>query len=764
MADEAQHDLELLGCTPEPLMAYLKSLSILRLVSEQKDPTARGWWQNDTFWLRSTLDQDALVKFFLEEYKPTPIVAPWARGSGFFKKDNKAAVQALRDSSSDRVAAYRDVIKNVERIIKEQNVGDKPQADDKATLIRRYRRELPDNVVRWIDATMVLQQDGQRFAPLLGTGGNDGRLNFTQNFMQRVVSLGLHTHTQATSESRACLHTALFASPTQLGVARVGQFAPGRAGGPNATQGMEGSSTDNPWDFILMLEGTLILGGAAVKRLGIAEVERATFPFTVRAVAGGFSSPAAKDEVESRGELWLPLWIRPTSANELCQLFGEGRADVSGRPARDGIEFARAVVSLGVDRGITDFNRIGFLNRSGKAFLAASIGRFQVAERPNVDLLRQIDPWLDRFRRAAGDKNAPSRFASALRRIDSAIFEFCKYGSNRLFQNILIALGEAERQLALTPGKIGHSKQPPAPLAGLSAEWIEAANDKSHEFAVARSLAFIHDAAQKIGRLRSNLEPVTIWYDKNEGSERAAWAEKDRTVVWNAADLPTNLANVLQRRIMDGNRTGCEHLPLKSHYAAPLDAIARFIAGELDDNRIEQLIWGLMLIDPCRSSTNHVSEEDPMNVPRVYALLKLLFLPRPLVLRRNPADSVFARFLRSNDPKNVGTVIHTETSILHLLRATRLGEACAVAMRRLRASGLDPMPKLIRGHRIRDGDWKELDTMGAAGIDPLRLAAAILIPISDATLNKIVRLVIRGDDVENDAFETAATTATDGDL
>lgn len=61
-------DLALPGCTPEPLIAYLKALGVLRLVSEQKDPGARGFWRNDVFWLRSTLDRDALVKFFLEEY------------------------------------------------------------------------------------------------------------------------------------------------------------------------------------------------------------------------------------------------------------------------------------------------------------------------------------------------------------------------------------------------------------------------------------------------------------------------------------------------------------------------------------------------------------------------------------------------------------------------------------------------------------------------------------------------------------------------
>src|SRR5713226_6259345 len=161
MSEPQRHDIELAGCTPEPLMAYLKALGILRVVSEQKDAEARGWWKNEVFWLRSSLDRDALVSFFVDEYRPTPIVAPWAGGSGFFKKDNKQAVNALSESNSQRVRLYTEVIDKVKAIIKEEHISEIPRDDDKAHLIRRYRSELPDEVVAWMDAAMVLQKDKQ---------------------------------------------------------------------------------------------------------------------------------------------------------------------------------------------------------------------------------------------------------------------------------------------------------------------------------------------------------------------------------------------------------------------------------------------------------------------------------------------------------------------------------------------------------------------------------------------------------------------------
>lgn len=761
MTETTHHDLKLAGCTPKPLMAYLKAMGILRLVGEQKDKGARGWWKNDVFWLRSTLDRDALVKFFLEQYKPTPIVAPWAGGSGFFKKDNKKAVDELGTSKTRRVDLYTKTIQGVQTIIKEEKIGDKPKDEDKVRLIRRYRRELPDEVVAWMDAAMVLKQDGQGFAPLLGTGGNDGRLDFTQNFMQRIVSLGLHKADPADNKSRAWLEQALFAILTKLDRASVGQFAPGRAGGPNATQGMEGDSSDNPWDFILMIEGAILFAGAAMRRLGIADSARGAFPFTVRAVSAGFDSPSSKDEAESRGELWLPLWTRPTSTGELRQLFGEGRAEVSGRPVRDGSDFARAVAGLGVDRGIAGFNRLAFFKRSGKAFLAAPLGRFEVIERSGADLLRQIDRWLGDFRwkcaRGRDKEEAPKRILSTLNGIDLAVFEFCKYGGPRLFQDIVIVLGRGERELAVTQGKFKRKTVNPIPL--LSPAWMSAADDGSPEFRVARALAGIRhvlDEAgdqQKIGPLRANLEPVD-WKVRCR-----KWAEKDRAVVWNAADLAKNLANVLQRRMMDGQRVGCEHLPLASRFAVPMDTVAAFLAGKLDDQRIADLIWGLMLIDEAGSRSQDCQGTDDAPPLRAYALLKLLFLPRPLVIERQADGILFAHLLRSNEAG--GIVIRPEPSILPLLRSGRLGEACAIAMRRLRASGLDPMPSPIRGRRVRDSDWRELDRMGGAGMDSRRLAAALLIPITDDAVNRLVRLVIRGGETESQ-IETIAGMDVEG--
>lgn len=734
VASPVQHDVQLRGCAPEPLMSYLKSLGILRLVTEQKDPSARGWWRNEEFWLRSTLDQAELVRFFLEEYAPTPIVAPWAGGSGFFEGDNKIAVDALNGSSGSRLEPYRRVIAKVRQIIQSCGLSTKPTAEDKVRLIRQFRCELPEEALAWMDAAAVLLKDDQKFAPLLGTGANDGRLNFAQNFVQRLVALQIHVQSRAGDESRDWLRNSLLGERAKLGDSKVGQFCPGRAGGPNATHGMEGDSSDNPWDFILMLEGAVMIGGASSRRFSASGSGRATFPFTVASAAAGLTTPATKDLGDSRGEIWLPLWNRPLMQSELGYLFGEGRSQLSDRAARDGIDFARAVADLGVDRGIDSFTRVGFLKRSGLAYLAAPLGRFAVEARREVDLLGAIDDWLRGFRRACNGAGAPARFKVVLERIDSAVFDVCRHGGVPAVQRLLLELGAAERSLGTAPRfcEEGRIK----PINGLTAAWITAADDESPEFRLALALSSLNAAGSGVGPLRSNLEAVD-WSAKRSRE----WGRDRLAVVWSSRSLSSNLGAVLERRLMDSERQGDERLPLGSAVTAPISVVSAFLAEELDEARVEHLIWGLMLVHSTDAPTLPPVTSGASILPRAYALLKLAFLSGPLVAYINERGEKSWRIARGGE---LGIRIRPEPRVIALLRTGRLGEACQITAQRLRVSGLDPMPGQLPSGKMRDDAW------AAGPPDPkqgARLAASLLIPISSSAVNRLVQLVCRGQSV-----------------
>jgi CRISPR-associated protein Csx17 len=718
-------ELMLHGCTPEPLMSYLKALGILRLVTEQADSEARGAWRAGVFVLSTTLDETALLKFFLEEYSPTPIVAPWGARSGFYpgssESSARAALERIQGAKIKRLESFQHVVQIVRDVLVDFGFTSKVRDEDKLRLMRACRARLPDHVLPWLDATYILTQDDRMFPPLLGTGGNEGSGSYVSGFAQQVVSVLIQR------EWDEALSPALFRT-LEKGITSnqtPGHFSPESAGGPNATQGFEGDTATNPWDYLLTLEGACLWACGLSRRFGMSGPGMATFPFTTQPSAVGHESLSLSDGKKPKqakreiAEMWLPLWKNPASLQEVQQLLAEGRATVRKYPARTGVDFARAVAGLGTDRGVVSFQRIAFLMRNGQNFMAVPLGCFEVREHREVDLLCDFDTWLERlFRRACRDDKTPPRFSAALRRIDSAVFDFCRYGGKPRMAEILCALGKAERELANGEKFRKTAKRVILPIPSLSSAWVSACDDGTAEFRLALALASIAgDRNSQVGDLRTNLEPVerrgTYW----------TWAEKNRAVVWSSADLSRNLVAVLTRRAMDAGRAGLDQLPLAGRYSASLNDVARFLSGDIDDHRLEELLWGLVLIDGTKDWHDHVKQlttppESPLLLPSSYSLLKLLFLPHKLSWSLGVE----------------GVTVKPEPEILGRLRAGDANGACQIATRRLKASGFVPMPGPTSGGKRREIEF-------TPGVAAARLAAALLFPVRETT--KLARLVLR---------------------
>ncbi|MCW5558502.1 MAG: type I-U CRISPR-associated protein Csx17, partial [Verrucomicrobiae bacterium] len=547
------------GCAPVPLAHYLKALGILRLVAEQLDPTLKAAWQSDLFQLHTSVTPAALVTFFSRTYRPSPVLAPGNGGSGFFPKDNDEALASIEHSATARLAAYRDGIAEARRQLRTLKLEAKPDGDTKALLLQSCRNTFPEETLDWLDAVLVLGQDGPKFPPLLGTGGNDGRLEFTNNFMQRVTEVLDPATGEPTAESERWLRAALFAeaAPGLATKAPIGQFFPGAAGGANGTSGFDAPPAVNPWDFILMIEGALLFAAASVKRLESADDDSLIYPFCVRQAGVGYASAAGADEAEARCEMWMPLWTQPVSLPELRLIFSEGRAQVRGRAARTGVDFAQAAVTLGVDRGIAAFQRYGFQVRNGLAYFATPLER--VAVRPNVlaDLLADIERWHDRLRQKAGPRanpEPPASVASALNQLERRMVELCRDDSPSRLQPVLAALGAAERALARsfkwTTGAYLR------PLQGLRPDWLTKADDGSPEFRLAQSLAGMRAwLGKETLWFRQHLEPLDM------GSTRdRAWvnwaAQPGNDVAWHDGDLTDALNAILARRLVRVEKSG----------------------------------------------------------------------------------------------------------------------------------------------------------------------------------------------------------------
>lgn len=448
------YKIVLSGCRPEPLSNYLKALGVLRVLSEARPyAQCQGYWENEQFVLITTLTEKKIREFFLWDYAPSPFVSPWNGSTGFYPKDKqKELLETIINAPEKRFKAYHDALNIPQSVIQSLELQAQPKdAQVKKRLLSQLRDRLPDTTAKWIDTCAMITTDADnplKFVPLMGTGGNDGNFEFGRTFMQQLQNLIDFQTGDPTEDAEKLLRSALFDEvlPQLSYSGKIGQFNPIAAGGANATTGTDADSRVNPWDFVLMLEGMLVLMPGITRRGEMGKVGVAA-PFTAsRPSMAGYGS-AADEKV--RAELWIPLWRRPVGLGELQVLFREGRAKVSSggqlRTAKTGVDFVRAVTNLGVARGISAFHRYGFQERNGLSYFAVSLNRFKSPPKPQRDPLQAIDSWLQQFLRLAEEEKTPASIRRAGRLLENAIVEYAQEKATLL--DLLIALGDAEKAL-----------------------------------------------------------------------------------------------------------------------------------------------------------------------------------------------------------------------------------------------------------------------------------------------------------------------------
>lgn len=703
------------GCRLEPLGSYLKALGVLRLVAEQEDQAATGRWDGDEFVLGTELDEVGLVDFFMDRYRPTPLVAPWNGRSGFDPEDDRPAsgqrLRAFEQSDESRCAAYREAIAAARAVVAELTEKGIGRDKEKATWVEACRAALPDAAVRWLDAVAVLTAAGDVAFPVVlgGAGGVLGSMDLSGNFLLHlgtVLRLEPRPLPRGTVEELLCF--SLFRAGTpKLADASVGAFDPGASGA---------DALVNPWDFVLLLEGALLFASAAARRLG--SDPWAASPFMVAATAVGFGSRA--DGERGRGELWAPVWRRPASLVELERFIGEGRASWSGRQARDGLDFVRAAASLGVDRGVDEFVRHVFVERLGQSLIAVPVARVQARAATSVPLLAQLDRWLYAVRRAG----PLSSIEAALRRVDDAQFTLAQHGgSAELVRAVLVRTAELEALIARS--RLASTDKVTRPIGGLDGEsWMSALDDGSAEYRLAAALVSQRDRwARGLPEDQRDHAAFGLYLRRvrlSDDGRSLEWAV-DRSLVAEAVTsqpIVGTLAAFLARRAVDARRALAVdaaaagdtvvvpqrglRIAFQTRRAAALSDVVSLLDGSLDELALREFVYGLALlgrlpIDP--------PQEGPLLrvVPPAYAVLAPFFAGRAVC--RWAADGSTAEVELRIDPLWP-----------RLLASGRVSDVLVGALLRLRIAGFDPA--LRSPERV------------AAAVDPARLAAALAVPIA----------------------------------
>lgn len=689
------HVHKLDGCRPTPLAHYLKALGIFRLIAEQADPVIRGWWKDDTFRIATKLDREALEQFFLNDYAPTPIFAPWNGGSGFYPKDNKSGIDPLIASTAARFESYRDGIQQTQAIVGEADA--KPdKGEPKNGMLADCRSTWRGGSRHWIDAAMTMDSTGDAsFPAILGTGGNDGRLDFTNNFMQGIVSLFDPTDADGAPNADSALQLVIAfwsGSAPKLRKSSAGQFLPSSADGTKV----------NPWDFVLMIEGAVVFQAGISRRCNSIGFPQASAPFAVRSCGVGYGSSDAADE-NARGEQWMPLWSHPSSFKEVNCLFNEGRSSIKRQAAMRGTEMARAVARVGVVRGVDQFQRYAYIERNGLANLAVPIGRFSVRAQSNQELLDEVAPWVDHVRRLANAKNAPATFGRVHQACAEALLTCVQAPIAESFLSLLVAMGQAEDQMLMSRkySKENYAK----PIPKLSSKWADLIwrDCRSAELNLAIALA-----AQR-GKLTAKELHLSVrnhwlpldgsWFATGKCGLQVS---PDQSAV--GLDLERALIAMLHRRTLAMSRgatSGFLPLHVNWKFGASTDDIEKFLNFQVDDARLLSIARGLMAVDlferdvanPSLTEESAKIEHGPLGGLAAYGLLRLatptgedgvsLSRERKIPIRCNPT---VLRRLQAGDLGKAIELAARQMSNAGLRPRFTIGTGSAAAARRLAAS------------------------------------------------------------------------------
>ena len=709
------HDLD--GCAPAPLAHYLKALGILRLVAEQCDPDARGWWEGDRFLLASYMAFDELSTFFLQRYSPTPMLAPWNGASGFFKtwdkrkkelrnSKNVNAVSAIRESSDPRWDRFRIALAQADKVLADvaveedmSNLSEKERRNlliipsdgdclfrvahkdhDKLGIQRTMQKTLNDNYF-FRSAVVDIGGDKPAYPSMWGSGGNDGAIDFTARYIEnlRVVL------DPDNSDSGAWLTSSLVASPVKSLLkgqqGKVGQFHPGGAGGANSVNGA-GSQNDtllNPWDFVLMLEGATSFTSHVSRRCDLVP-SRIASPFAVSACGAAYASASPTDET-ARGEQWMPLWSRPLSYTELRRLLAEGRAQIGAKAAREPLDIARAVKRLGTARGIKAFQRYGYIERNGQSNLAVPLGRFEASDRHSESLacIDDLDSWLRRLRREARNRNAPARLAGAEKGVSDALFAVTERPRDpSSWQGVLLRLALVDEIMAHGSG-FGAQ-----PVARLRPEWVVASDDGTPEIRLA--VAFALQAGQFRRQRGTPIDPIRRhwlpldrdkpWRFATTGTGTTARLELSPEVVMHGRRGIDDAIALVERRLVEASQCEGRYLPLKAatHASAGAADLANLLSGGVNLDRTVTLARALMALDQKAWADCHISIESPRASDwpdDAWLAIRLCVLPWPLETR-------------SGFRLDIGT----DPAIVRRLAAGDATAAVRIALRRLRAAGV----------------------------------------------------------------------------
>ena len=411
-----------------PLARYLAALGLLRILGNQLDPEARGFWKDGRFELLTTVTLDEIAAFLAERYAPTPCLTPWNKDSGFLTGEAPAEfpqLQGERFQELQRVAAMAAPI--VTRYAK----GGRIDKDDKAALFDELSRSIGhDGWSSWLRICAVTFQDAKgtldlRLPALLGgTAGAFGRSDFGAKFVKALLDARAEHFAAAIVGASA---PGLLIQTSDCMIYAPASRGDGQQGYGVATQDTQTSASTkaNPADLILLAEGMGLFEGYATtaqpEGAHQGSHQQASFSLAVvHNTSGHPSSSWLENKGQQSEELWCPLWDEPASFDDVREALQRVALLPLPRQLQSGTDFALYASQLGRRHGLSGFARYYFPARIGQGTKIPSLIELfplRDGQEDRSDALAAVARFCSKLRWRAKDPSIPSSYRHAAERV-----------------------------------------------------------------------------------------------------------------------------------------------------------------------------------------------------------------------------------------------------------------------------------------------------------------------------------------------------------
>ncbi len=595
--------LNILGCRANHPLNYLKAIGLLKTISLQLDPSVKGFYDHDSFILETSLSKEQIASFFVHNYIPSPILSP------FLRLRNNVFLEKLSQAENPRLSLFRQAYEYLKMAPpkKRQPFPSEKWLQDIASELKYLHPASVGSYKALTLAAYRLCDPLKESSPspfLVNYQDQFKELWLEENYLGALSQLMSFKTDTPKKESLDYLLTAIFTENNfKESFFKLADFCALFL--DRVTYPSRQNIKANPWDYILAINGFVAICAPCT-----LDTE-GRVPFCLSATSYGWENIAANPLRKlAMREMWLPLWNRPLTNNELVKLLSKLFETMVQSKVSSALDLVAEATIWGINPVLAHFLRLGLLFDINTAPLPEVINLKQVAltKMPEAELLSSTKAWLAKwdFLLSSGPKSQKQK--EMIKAAEEALFSYLTNQDSSLTKT-LINLGQAEIGSSLLP-----KNTRPDPLT-LPTFYLKYAKENSPEYRLALAVASLDSHLP----VRSQLEPVSSLSGK--------WFWND-SVLAQGGNLTEKLAYLLEMRVKFATEKRLPYVPISAAYPAQIKDVELYLEGEIDEDYLESLLNGLILVNYPYPKVQPLENTPDSNLLWHYLLVREAFLSK----------------------------------------------------------------------------------------------------------------------------------------